>query len=56
MLGKKPSEKSVKKGFSYSHEYREKKWGKETREIIVPETHEKCYQKSWEKIRRKKVR
>ena len=27
-----------------------KKWGEKTRETIFPETHEKCDQKSWEKI------
>ena len=40
MLGKKSSEKSAKKVFLYSHEYRELKMGENTRETIFPETHE----------------
>ena len=41
---KKSSEKSAKKRFLYSHEYRVKKMG-EKRETIFPETQEYCDQK-----------
>jgi len=39
MLGKKSKEKSAKKGFLYSHEYRDQKMGGKTRETIFPDTH-----------------
>jgi len=40
MLGKKSSEKSSKKRFLYSQQYRDKKMGEKTHETIFPETHE----------------
>ena len=35
---KKSSQKIAKKGFLYSHEYRDQKLGEKTRETIFPET------------------
>jgi len=40
MLGKKSSQKSAKKRFLYSYEYRYQKMGGKKRETIFPETHE----------------
>jgi len=40
MLGKKSSQKSEKKSFLFSHEYRDQKMGRKKRERIFPETHE----------------
>ena len=47
--------KKVPKNVFYIHtNIMPKNWAEKTREIIFPETHELCDQKSWEKNRRKK--
>ena len=52
-VGKKLSEKSAKKRFLYSNEYRDQKMGEKTRETIFPENtnsaSKKCLKKSSEK-------
>ena len=57
MLGKKSSEKSAKKLFLYSHEYRELKMGgkKLAKQFFQKHTNS-ASKKFWEKNRRKKVR
>jgi len=54
MLEKKSFEKSSKNVSLHSHEYRDQKMVKKTREIIFPETHEWCEKKCWKKIVGKK--
>jgi len=57
MLGKKSSEKSAKKVFLYTHQYRDQKMGGgEKRETIFPETTDSASKKMLGKNRRKKVR
>ena len=53
MVGKKSSEKSAKKVFLYSHEYRDQKMGGKTRETIFQKHKNSAIKKCWEKNCRK---
>ena len=53
MFGKKSSEKSAKNVFLYSHKYRNKIWGGETRETIFQKHKNSAIKKCREKNRRK---
>jgi len=55
-VGKKLSQKSAKKLFLYTQEYRVQKMGGKTRETIFPETQQIVLAKNVRKKRRKKVR
>jgi len=52
--GKKNRRKKVRENVLYSQDIRDQKMGGKKREIIFPETHEKCEQIWWEKIVGKK--